>query len=76
VTLESGFYVIAPKGLPKDVQDKLVSASLQVVRSEEFRKFARVSGYVHDVKGPEEVKTELFPQIKMFSDLIEFLKQK
>jgi tripartite-type tricarboxylate transporter receptor subunit TctC len=37
-TLPSAFYVIAPKGLPKDVQDKVVAASLKAVRSEEFLK--------------------------------------
>jgi len=76
VTLPAGFYVIAPKGLPKDVQDKLVAASLRVARSEEFLKFAKANGYVSDVKGPEAAKAELVQLSKIFSDLNKFLDQK
>ena len=75
-TLSATYYVIAPKGLPKDVQDKLVAASLRVVRSEEFHKFAKANGCVADAKGPEALKEELVQQIKVFSDLIKFIDQK
>ena len=76
VRLPGAYYVIAPKGLRKDVQDKLVAASLQVVRSEEFNKFCRANGYTVEVKGPEEVKAELAQYSKKFIDLIKFLDQK
>ena len=77
VTLSAAYYMIAPKGLPKNVQDKLVAASLRVVRGEEFHKFAKANGYVADAKkGPEAVKEELVQQIKVFSDLIKFIGQK
>ena len=75
-TLAAEFYVIAPKGMPKDVQDKLVAASLQVVRSEEFLKFAKENGYSVDAKGPEALKAEIVQYSKIFSDLIKFLEQK
>jgi len=76
VTLQGTYYVIAPKGLPKHVQDKLVAASLQVVRSEEFNKFCRANGLVVNVKGPESLKDELSWYGTMYSDLIKFIEQK
>jgi tripartite-type tricarboxylate transporter receptor subunit TctC len=75
-TLAPTYYAIAPKGLPKDVQDKLVNASLQVVRSDEFLKFAKENGYVVDPKGPEGVRDELMQENKTFSDLIQFIDRK
>lgn len=76
VTLTSAYYVIAPTGLPKDVQDKLVKASLEVVRSDEFLKFVKTKDYQLDVKGPEEVKAELVGYSKLFMDLVKYLDQK
>jgi tripartite-type tricarboxylate transporter receptor subunit TctC len=76
VTLPYACYVLAPKGLPKDVLDKLVAASLQVARSPEFLAFAKTSGMVVDAKGPEAMKAELVSYTKVFSDLIKFIDQK
>lgn len=78
LTLTSTFYIFAPKGIPKDVQDKLVSASLRAMRSEEFLKFAKANGYSVDAepKTPEAVKEELVQQSKIFSDLIKVIVQK
>jgi tripartite-type tricarboxylate transporter receptor subunit TctC len=75
-TLPVMFCVIAPKGLPKDVRDKLVSASQKVVRSEEYRKFAKANGYLVDPKGPEELKAEINEYNKTFADLMKFIEQK
>jgi tripartite-type tricarboxylate transporter receptor subunit TctC len=72
VTLTAAYYVIAPKGMPKDVQDKLVKASLQVVRSDEFLKFAKAKDYEVDPKGPEAMKAELVEYTKLFTDLVKF----
>jgi tripartite-type tricarboxylate transporter receptor subunit TctC len=74
-TLSVVYCMIAPKGLPKNVQDKLFAASLRVVGGEEFRKFAKANGCVADAKGPEALKEELVQQIKVFSDLIKFISQ-
>jgi len=75
-TLTSAYYVIAPNGIPKPVLDKLVNASLQVVRSEEFRKFAVANDYVVDPKGPDAVKAELLSQNKTFIELVKYMDQK
>ena len=76
VSLPTMYSVIAPKGMPKDVLDKLVGTSLQVIRSEEYRKFAKAPGYVVDVKGPEAMKAELVQYGKTYADLIKFIEQK
>lgn len=75
-TLPITFYVVAPKGMPKGVQDKLVKASLQVVGSEEFAKFASANSYVVDTKGPEALKEEILQYMKTYSELIKFMDQK
>ena len=75
-TIPSAYYVIAPKGLPKDVLDKLVSASLRVVRSQDYAKFCKPHGYEVDPKGPEELTAEINLYLRQFADLIKFLDQK
>ena len=75
-TLTSSYHVVAPNGIPKAVLDKLVNASLQVVRSEEFRKFALANDYVVDPKGPDAVKAELNAQAKMFAELVKYMDGK
>jgi tripartite-type tricarboxylate transporter receptor subunit TctC len=78
VTLSATYYIIAPKGIPKDVQNKLAAASLRVMRGEEFHKFARANGYLLDAepKRPEAVKEELVQQSKILSSLIKIIDQK
>ena len=76
ITLQTGNYAIAPKGLPKDVLDKLVAASLQVVRSDEYLKFIKSHGFVLDPKGPDAMKAELAQYSRDFADLIKFIGQK
>lgn len=75
-TLHAVYNVIAPPGLPKEVQDKLVDASLKAAKSPEFQKFAKDKGYVVDVKGPEESRAELKQYSQTYADLIQFLDQK
>jgi tripartite-type tricarboxylate transporter receptor subunit TctC len=75
-TLPAAYYALAPKGLPKDILEKLVFASQKVVRSEEYIKFAKANGYVVDPKGPEEVRAELVQYGKTFGELITFINQK
>jgi tripartite-type tricarboxylate transporter receptor subunit TctC len=76
-TLPAMYCVIAPKGLPKDVLDRLTAASLQVVRSEEWAKFAQSQGSsVLEKNGPDVVKAELDHYTKVYSDLIKFLDTK
>jgi tripartite-type tricarboxylate transporter receptor subunit TctC len=75
-TMPLTYYVIAPKGMPKDVVDRLVTASLRVARSEEFLKFTQANGLVCDAKGPEAAKGELVQYIKDFTALNNFLKER
>jgi len=75
-TLSVVYCMIAPKGLPGDVQERLVAASVRAVSSEEFHNFARANGCVADAKPPEELKKEIVQQINVFSDLIKAGVQK
>ena len=72
-TISSAYYAIAPKGMPKNVLDKLVDASLRVVRSPEYLKFCQANGYEVDPKGPEALTAEILQYQKTFSELIKYL---
>lgn len=76
VTLSTGNYVIAPKGLPADVKDKLAKASQEVVRSSEFLEFLKKQGFILDPKGPDEVAAELVQYNKDFAELLPLIGQK
>ena len=75
-TLSLAYFVIAPKGIPMDVQNKLVAASLEVGRNEEFLKFVKARGFKLDMKGPEAAKADIIQNTKTFADLIEFVEKK
>lgn len=74
-SLPASYYVLGPKDLPANVKDKLVKDSLQVVRSEEFLKFAEANGYEVVPAGPDEVKKEIAEYSETFADLINFMKK-
>ena len=74
-TLTASFYVIAPKGLPPEVLDKLTKTSMEVVQSAEFIKFAK-EGYALDPKGPAALRDEIIRDTNTFSELIKALDQK
>lgn len=76
VTLPADYGVVAPKGLPKDVLDKLVNAALAVGKSEEFAKFAASHGLLLDVGGPKEMDAEMIAYGKTFEELIAFMSKK
>jgi len=69
-TLTAMFSVIAPKGMPKDVLDKLVNASMQAVKTPEFIAFTKSNGYVPEAKGPDGVKKELEDYMVVMAELI------
>ncbi len=73
ITLNTGNYVIAPKGLPPDVLQKLDRASQEVVRSPEFIAFLRTQGFLSDPKGPEETRAELVQYQKDFAELVAYI---
>jgi tripartite-type tricarboxylate transporter receptor subunit TctC len=74
-TLSAQFYVIAPKGLPKEVLDRLVAASRQIIASPEYAAFAK-EGYALDPKSPEELSAEIVRDTKTFAELLKLLDQK
>ena len=76
VTLPADYGVVAPKGLPKDVLDKLVNAALKVGKSDEFAKFAASQGLLVDVGGPGQMDAEMIAYGKTFTDLIAFMSKK
>lgn len=73
VTLSTGNYVIAPKGLPDDVKAKLADAAMQVVKSDAFLAFLKTQGFIRDAKGPDEVSEELVQYNKDFSELLQYI---
>lgn len=68
VSILAEFYLFGPKGMPKDVLDKLVATSMQVGRSEEWAAFARKQDFVPDVKGPDATKEDLQKQGRDFAE--------
>lgn len=75
-SLQAVYNIIAPKGMPAPVREKLVAASLEAVRSDEFREFAVARGYLVDSKGPEDMRTELDFYQGKFAELLKYLEQK
>ena len=75
-SLQAVYNIVAPRGLPKDIQDKLVSASIEAVNSPDFIAFAKDKGYVVDGKNPEQMRAELGEYSQKFKDLLQFLNQK
>ena len=76
VTLPADYGIIGPKGMPKDVLDKLVTASLKVANSKEFADFATKNGLILDVRDPKGMDQEMIEYKKTFSELIEFMNKK
>ena len=72
--LRTAYYVIAPKGIPQPILDKLFAASKKVVESEDFKKFAVANGYNVDIKFGNEMKKELMDYEKQFKEVNEFLE--
>lgn len=76
VTLPADYSIVGPKGMPKDVLDKLLTASLKVANSKEFAEFANKMGLVLDVRDSKGMDLEMIDYKKTFSDLIEFMNKK
>lgn len=74
-TLPASYSVIAPKGMPKNIQDKLIAASQKAVQTPEFQTFVKNNGFVVDPKGPEAAAAELRELSKEFSGLIQWMDQ-
>lgn len=75
-TLPASYSVIAPKGLPPAVQQKLTEASLKAVNSPEFRTFADNSGFVVLAQRSDDTKKYLKNMEQTFAELINWLDSK
>ncbi len=76
VTLPADYGIIGPKGMPKDVTDKLNKASLKVANSKEFAEFAKKMGLALDVLDSKGMDQKLIEYKQTFTDLIEFMNKK
>ena len=76
VTLPADYSIVGPKGMPKEVLDKLLTASLKVANSKEFAEFANKMGLILDVRDAKGMDQEMIDYKKTFSDLIEFMNKK
>jgi tripartite-type tricarboxylate transporter receptor subunit TctC len=73
--LRTAYYVIAPKGVPQPILDKLNAASKKVVESDDFKAFATANGYTVDVKFGDAMKKELMDYERQFKEVNDFLEQ-
>lgn len=76
VTLPADYSIVGPKGMPKEVLDKLLPAALKVANSKEFAEFASKMGLMLDVRDAKGMDQEMIDYKKTFSDLIEFMNKK
>jgi tripartite-type tricarboxylate transporter receptor subunit TctC len=74
-TLPATNYVIAPKGLPPEVLQKLAGGAKAVVTSDEFKRFARRAGLVLDPIGPDQIRAEIVRVTGTYAQLIKFLDE-
>ena len=76
VTLPAAYGIVAPKGMPNEIKDKIVTTALAIGNSPEFAQFAEKHGLVLDVKGPKEMDDEMNEYTRVFRELIIFMDQK
>lgn len=76
VTLPVTYGVIAPRGLPPEVRERLVAASMRAAQRAEFQKFTQDNGMLADVRGPDAMQAEMVQYGKTFAELIRFMDAK
>ena len=76
VTLPASYGIVAPKGLPNEIKDKIIATSLAIGNSPEFAQFAQKHGLILDVKGPKQMDEEMDEYTRIFRELIVFMDQK
>ena len=62
--------VIAPKGLPDDVRDKLLAAHKKVVESDEFKDFIDKNGYVYAPKDAKGFASAIDADTRTYGELL------
>ena len=76
VTLPASYGIVAPKGMPSEIKDKIIATSLAIGNSPEFAQFAQKHGLILDVKGPKQMDEEMDEYTKSFRELIVYMDQK
>jgi tripartite-type tricarboxylate transporter receptor subunit TctC len=76
VTLPASYGIVAPKGMPNEIKDKIIATSLAIGNSPEFAQFAQKHGLILDVKGPKGMDEEMDEYTRIFRELIVFMDQK
>ena len=76
MTLPASYGIVAPKGMPNEIKDKIIATSLAIGNSPEFAQFAQKHGLILDVKGPKQMDEEMDEYTRIFRDLIVFMDQK
>ncbi len=72
--VRTSYYVIAPKGVPQPILDRLFAASKKVLETEDFKSFAVANGYIMDIKFGADMKKELMDYEKQFKEINDFLE--
>lgn len=63
-------FLIAPKGMPDDVRDRLVKVFGDAVKSQEFQDFAKQGSLLASYLGHEELSAKLTKDDEAYADLI------
>lgn len=71
VSLTPYEFVIAPKGLPDAVKDKLVAAFTKAVKSQAFQEYAEKSGIVLAYLGPDDLAKRLKGDAEKYRELVQ-----
>ncbi len=74
--IPASYTIIAPKGLPQSVLDKLADASRAAIDTPEMKEFAANNGFVLDPKDPDAAKAELKEFSEELVGLIKWLDEK
>jgi tripartite-type tricarboxylate transporter receptor subunit TctC len=64
VTLGVYYPLIGPKGLPKDIRDKLYQAAKAAIEDPAFAKAVKAQGFVLETKDPEAFRKELWESFR------------
>ncbi len=71
VSLTPYEFTIAPKGLPKDVKDKLVEGWTAAVKSQAFMDYVEKSGMIHAYLGPDDLAKRLKADVDKYRQIVQ-----
>ena len=73
VTLSVYYPLIGPKGLPKDIRDKLYQAAKAALADPAFSAGVKSRGFVLDTKEPEAFRQELWASYRANAEILKVL---